>query len=325
MKLALRQKEAFFSRVATLLKSGHTPERSLEVVAARRDAVGQIAKILLPCEHGIAEAMRARREVFTGLDVTLMEAGEKGGRMPDIAGNLAQYYGTIAAAVEKARRALAYPVFLLHFAIVVLAVPALVTTGGKAFISMLWKPLAVVYGLTVVAVFVWRLLIRLQSRVAMAWKVIRRIPAIGPLQEAVAAERFCRSAGLQIRAGISVLRALESAAQATAVGAVQEQMQGVLKNTREGVEFAQALDDLTALPEEVVESLRIGAVSGYLDARLEECAELMRARMVGWAEIIAEWLPRIIYIMVVLYTAWRILSIAQGYTQEIQKHIDAYW
>jgi type II secretory pathway component PulF len=68
-----------------------------------------------------------------------------------------------------------------------------------------------------------------------------------------------------------------------------------------------------AFPAEVIQSFIVGEETGGLDKELKRLADELRNEALGTLETLSEWVPKLIYVAILLYFAYRIIYSTLGY------------
>ena len=154
-----------------------------------------------------AEALRHAGRWLPAFDITLIEAGEKSGRLDQSFGLLASYYNDRARAAKQMIAALAYPVFLLHFAVFIFPFPHLFLTGDWAgYLRQTLSVLLPIYA--VVALLIYAM----QSAHGEAWRagvetVLHPVPVLGKGRRNLALARLAAALEALLSAGMNIVEA----------------------------------------------------------------------------------------------------------------------
>ena len=73
-----------------------------------------------------------------------------------------------------------------------------------------------------------------------------------------------------------------------------------------------------AFPDPFVRAFAVGEQTGELDRELLRIGGKYRDAALRGMEAVAEWVPRLIYIGIMLYVGWRIVSAYAGRMKDIQ-------
>ncbi|MEI9893040.1 MAG: type II secretion system F family protein [Chthoniobacter sp.] len=74
-----------------------------------------------------------------------------------------------------------------------------------------------------------------------------------------------------------------------------------------------------AFPSDLTQALIVGEETGSLDHELRRMSDEFRQKALSSLETFADWLPKLVNIGAVLYLAWKIIGIGQGYYGQLGK------
>ena len=327
MSLPLREKQSLYHSLGQLVRSGVALDGALQSLAGT--ASGGQRRLLralqkeLRAGRTIGEAMAVQRPAVGDLEVSLVAAGERSGRLDQGLVQLADYFGALAAAREGMLRKCAYPVFLLHFAILLGGLRTLVVGAGlSAYLRETFGALALIWGLVLVLALLIPLLLEAGAGSAVLDALLRRLPLLGKVRRAFATARFCAAYGMQLGAGINVLDALQAAARASRSGVVRAAVHRAVPEVRAGAQVGPTLTASGAFPAEMMRAFSVGEQTGQLDAELTRLTAEHQAEAFRRLDTVAEWLPRLFYVAILLYVAYGIVTAYQGYLGELGKMIE---
>jgi type II secretory pathway component PulF len=143
--------------------------------------------------------------------------------------------------------------------------------------------------------------------------LVRRIPGVGTIREKFALARFFSTLDAQLEAQVNIWDAFANAARTTDSGRMIAAARGVLPRLQRGESLADALSAHKMIPGDYLRQLRVAEQTGELDAELtrltQESEELAMLALARWAD----WLPRIIYVLMLCYGGWQIVNWYSGY------------
>ncbi len=325
------------------LEAGLSPVRVLQQQAksgprAGRELAATIAKELA-AGGSLAESLNPRRGVFPKLFVDLTVLGEETGRLTETFSQLETYFNQQTTAKRELMAALAWPIFQLGAAAVIIALMLLVLgliapSGGKAFDPLglgLTGPRGAAIWLAMCAMSAGAVffLVRAASRDEnLHDQVLARalvVPGLGAGARAFALSRFSTGLAMANEAGISADRMLKLAFQVSGNAAYQRASAPAVKSVKKGGTLTDALRGSPQLfPPDYLDAAEVGETSGQFAevmTRLarnygEEGARHLKAvtKMAGYAV----YLMAACLIMVVLY---RLVSSVAGVYGEAMKGI----
>jgi type II secretory pathway component PulF len=77
---------------------------------------------------------------------------------------------------------------------------------------------------------------------------------------------------------------------------------------RSGGQVGPALENTRAFPKQFVRAFAVGEHTGELDREILRVGEKHREAAMRRLEMIAEWVPRILYVAILAFVAWRIIG-----------------
>ncbi|MDQ3622108.1 MAG: type II secretion system F family protein [Verrucomicrobiota bacterium] len=322
MHLNLREKQSFYHGLAQLVRSGIPfPAALTKLMRGGGGSVGQLLKSLnAQAAQGqtVAEAFAAQSGTVSPLEVSVIAAVEKSGRLEHGLHQLADYFGALNRARATILSKCAYPVFLLHFGVFMLALPTFFFSGARAYLNQTFGFLACVYGATLLLILFGWFLSKLAATNSAVDRLLSSLPGIGRLRRSFALARFCTVYELQLDAGVNVIDALLAAGRASRSARVNSALDLAIPQVRTGAQVGPLLAASGVFPAEVAQSFIVGEETGGLDHELKRVAAELQADALRTLETLADWLPKIIYVVIVLYLAW---SIVTGYQTLLQRYM----
>lgn len=216
-------------QLATLLRGGLPLVHALRAVIEQLGSHplgGVVADVEEKVREGksFSQALGNHPRVFAPLFVNMVRAGERGGSLEGILARLADYGDKRVALRNRVRAALAYPLLLVIFGIIILSVllafvvpmitRVFLDTGrelplithlligiSRFLLDNGWFILIVVLGVLVAA----RLALRKERVRFFLDRFSLRAPLLGPIVQGVAVSRFARTLGTLIGSGVPIL------------------------------------------------------------------------------------------------------------------------
>jgi len=322
MALSSKDKARLYHDLGTLLKSGFHLDRAIDLMLGQNPSAGRRAWLEglregLAGGSSVSEALQKKPSGSSRLEVGLLAAGERGGRLDEACAHLAEYFELRQQSVSKALGALVYPVIVVHFAMVVPDFSKVVTGGlGAGFagiplrLAVLWSLIAAV----VAAAVMWS---RAATRSVQADRMLGRVPLAGAVRRHWGLARFSQVMHISLLAALKVSEALRLAGGASQSAVLDEGARSAALKIEAGGNFSDSLREAGGFPFQFGNSMEMAEKSGTLDQELGRWA-LAEAQLAARAqERAAEWMPRIFYVLVVIYVAWRIIGMFTGYFQTL--------
>ena len=314
------EKTALYRELAKLTQADFHLDRSVALLLSQKSLPGRRA-FLEGMQRGLeegkslAEAIREHNgKTVAGLDLALIEAGERSGKLSAAFNHLARYYASADGAVRQMRGAMIYPLILLHLAIVLPELPsAIVATEGPGFLPKVLLGFGVLWAVVGGMYFLWRWLSEKALTSAQADGWLNRVPWIGPARRHWALARFCQVFHAGLLAGLRMSDICRLAGMAAQSGGIRAGAEVAAARIEEGETLSMGLADAGAFEPLFVNSVATAEEVGKLDeemARWSTDETLSAAQALEKASV---WLPKMGYALVVIFVGYRIISMVMGY------------
>ncbi|HMC28193.1 MAG TPA: type II secretion system F family protein [Verrucomicrobiae bacterium] len=298
-KVSARMLENFTRLLSSLLAAGVPLSRALVILCKEASAPVAAAKWkqvhdLVIDGMSLADAMAKSPETFPRVYVAMVEAGETGGFLDVVLGQIADFQAREKEMRSKVMTALLYPTILLVLALSVLVfllvffIPRfqMIFTGFGAKLPLLTQMIVgashfmrsyglfIVIGIAVVAFMIRNWIVSEKGR--RAWEgLILRVPIIGPLVAQFAMSRFCRMLGTLLGAGVPLINALNVARRSIGNQILVDAVSNSIERVKEGKPLGPSLGDCRALfSGSVLEMISVAEESGRLDQELVRIANV---------------------------------------------------
>lgn len=285
------------------------PEALASMSRHRGSAIGRMAaKIRGDWEAGGSAHGAFLRAGFPSRDAAFVEAGEKSGHIEEVFGELAAYYHQLDQAKKTIIAKSLYPLFLFHFGVLVLALPAAVQGGFSDYFGRVWPFLGGFYALVIIPFFLSAAIRRSLAESVLAARAILGVPVMGAFLRIWTAWNFSLVLALYIRAGGGLLRAFELAGKSSGNAALDHATAEALQQVRGGAGLAESFRIQRDFPEPLLRTIEVGERAGRLDTEFARCADMFKTSFFRNLELVTEWLPRLFYVGIVLALAWTIVG-----------------
>ncbi len=253
----------------------------------------------------IAQALHGQ---LRDMEFRIIEAAEKGGRLPDGFQHLTEYYDVMASARQKMLSALAYPVLLLHAATVLPALTMAVITGAPVLPAVLQS----LFWIYVIIAACWILCVLLQraGRFSVAVDTILcAIPVFGKCRRLFSLTRWYAVLHFHVVSGQRLSDAFSAAGDACDTASIAAASRKLAQITAGGDSAGATMLQQSAFPGECATGFTVAEETGSLDVETADRAKSCMIDASRALALVAEWLPRLIYFGALAYTAWQILNI----------------
>ena len=279
-----------------------------------------ISRVLEQITDGdtLTGAMQRCGHWLPAFDLALLQAGEQSGRLDACFRLLADYYTDRARLARQMIGDLAYPAFLLHFAVFIFPFAQFFTSGNLA--AYLCQTLGVLLPLYAVVALV---IFAAQSRHGEAWRacfesLLNPIPVLGAARRYLALGRLAAALEALLSAGVTIIEAWELAATASGSPALRRTVLGWRPLVNAGQTPAEAVSASGSFPGIFASQYATGEVSGQLDDTLRRLRAYYQEEGSRKLHAVARWTPRAIYLCVVVMIAYRIISFYTNYFNQVR-------
>ena len=208
---------------------------------------------------------------------------------------------------------LAYPAFLLHFAVFIFPFAQLFTSGN--WVGYLGQTLGVLIPIYVVVAV---LIFAAQSRHGETWRacletLLHPIPVLGLGRRYLALSRLTTALEALLSAGVTIIEAWELAANASGSPALRRTVLAWRPQVNAGQTPADAVTASGFFPDLFATQYATGEISGQLDETLRRLHAYYLEEGSRKLHAVARWTPRAVYLCIVLMIAYRIIHFYMGY------------
>jgi type II secretory pathway component PulF len=321
----LCQRSEFYYQLSALTKAGVALPEALETLhrSARSSSFRRpLASIIASIQHGftLSESLQRTGSWLPEFDIALVEAGERSGRLDAAFQLLSEYYRERAQLVRNVLADLAYPLFIFHFAFLILPIGALqrLVLRGDV-VGFLGQKLVFFLPLYGAALF---LVIACQGRHGERWRslverAMRAIPILGSARQSLALARLAAALEALLNAGVSIVSAWDLAASASGSPALKRSVHAWRPKVLAGQTPAEVVRQSPAFPELFANLYHTGEVSGQLDDALLRLHHYYQEEGSRKLKLVAQWGPWLVYLTIILVVAYQIIAFWMGYFQQI--------
>ena len=328
MSLSLREKQSLYHSLAQLVRSGVPFPSALDNLA--QTTRGGMRSVVRRLKDGIGqgltvgEAFARQRPAVGEMEVGVIAAVERAGKLAEGLAQLSAYFGALEQARAGLVKRCAYPAFVLHFGVFTMSLKTLIFGGGLVpYLKETFGVLALLYGLVLVIALLVPLLRDAGSTSALLDGLLRIVPLVGEIRRALSTSRFCATYEMQLDAGINVIDALQAAQRASRSGVIRAAVERAIPEVRGGAQIGGLLAAGTAFPEPMIRSFCVGEQTGEIDQELKRLAAEYLAEGLARIETLAEWLSRFFYIAILGYIGYSIVVWYQSYLHTAMRFMDS--
>lgn len=286
-----------------------------------------------------ASAVKGREE-FPPLAAEMIAVAEETGQLPEILRHLAEHYDNLVTMRRMFLAAIAWPVFQLVGAILIIALLILILgwvasfRGGDEIDVLGWGLtgttgaiiwLLMTFG-TMFAIFITYKIVSTSTagkQFLHPW--LMRIPVVGNCMRSFALARFSWALALTQQTGMGIDQCLNISLRATSNGAYIGQIPKFVAMVRSGDEIADVLGDAPSLfPEGYRQSVEVADTSGTLPESLTRMSPQLEndaRRSLAALTIAASWVIWLIVAVFIIFLIFSLFSFYIGQLNEAMKGI----
>lgn len=321
-RISMSQMAKLFHRLATSYTAGldirSAFKREMDTGSpAYRTKVKQIYNQLGGGQQ-LGDAMASTNGYFPELTISVVKAGEAGGRLEDSFSRLSKHYGDLVAFRNRFLAAIAWPAFELFAAIMI--VGALIPICDSIFTTMEmekfdWFFMGSTTG-NVIAYFVlvffviagFALIVMGTSRGwfgKLPMRIAMKIPLIGKTIECLALSRFAWTMSVAENAGMNAIETAQLALRSTENFYYTQLEPAVSRSLQKGNQFYPTFKATHSFPEDLLIYIDNGETAGELAESMDRASQELQAR----AELNLKAIGTIGFVLMLLFVAGVVLVI----------------
>ncbi|MBT9252349.1 MAG: type II secretion system F family protein [Brockia lithotrophica] len=318
----------FVRQFAILIDAGVPMVRAFTLLAqqarnarAREVFLGVVDKLREGAS--LSDSLAHYPRVFPNFFVAMVRAGELSGELSRTLDEAAAFYERSFTLRQRLAGAVAYPLFLLVFSVLVViflltfVLPRFTSLFAQMNVSLPWITRVVLAVAGFFGSYWWAVLAALVALVilfAAAGKGFRdrlllALPGIGGTVRVGAYALLARTLAVFYAAGVPLLDALGAAKDVIGNAALGQELEEVRARLREGLSLSQALAEGGTFPPLLVQTVAVGEATGSLDAVLEKLAEFYQMDLEQALQRLERSLEPILVLAMAVVVGFLILSI----------------
>ncbi len=296
-KIANQDISIFLRQLATMTKAGVPLMQGLEIVADGLENP-TMQKLVINVKDDVsagndfASCLKKYPEQFDTLTCALIESGEQAGALEQMLDRVAIYKEKSEALKQKISKALKYPITILLIASVVTVIllvkvvptfEAMFSSFGSelpaatqvvvAMSKWLQANWVVLFGSIGAVIFGMKQAVKKSPKLAEEMDKLKlKLPIVGNILQKGAVARFGRVLSTTFAAGVPLVDALESVAEASGNVVYRDAILRIRDDVSTGVQMNASIRATGVFPSMVAQMVAIGEESGALDAMLDKVA-----------------------------------------------------
>lgn len=293
----------FAQQLAAMLKA------SLPIVDALKALQSQgedpvfaviIQDLCAQIENGVtlSQALSKYPQSFSTMFVSMVEAGEASGKLPELIDKLSSYLKASVTLNKKVKSALVYPAVVIGMAITLVVVLMIFVIPVfqdmfKSFGSKLPLPTQILIDISnflqayilfigaFIALMVYILKRYFSSPKGKKTKdtIIKSLPIAGILSQKVNVARFCKTYSILLKSGVSLLKCIHICSNASENTFVAEACVNITRVVNQGGQLSEAILDEPYFPLVMVQMVKAGEKTGNVDSMLNSVAEFFETEI----------------------------------------------
>lgn len=296
--IPVAEKAAFCRFMGTMLRSGMSVNRAVEIVA--KESTNKRMKTILTdiafqTQKGksLSTALTNYTNDFDTIFLTMIKAGEQSGTLEQTFNYLSKQLSVSHELTEKVKGSMMYPAVIIvaMFANGIVMMVFVLPKISEAFLKLdvplpIYTKILLTVGqfmgentfatigmvIVLVAVMVGIVMYKRTRQVIV--NAITKIPVINGIRVHIDLARFSRTLSTLLRSGVPILEALDVAAQSLSSSRIKKQATQFSKSVEKGKSLSDILtENKDVFPSVMVQTIKAGEESGSLEQVLEEMAE----------------------------------------------------
>ncbi len=325
----LEQRAGLYHQLGLLTSSGIPILQALETLGRKpvhRDMPVRLEALRLQIEGGstLTDALRSLGHWMPAFDVAILNAGEQSGRLDQCFHTLAEHYRLRAQLIRELIGGLAYPAFVVLFAILLFPTDMLagLILRGEVLRYVTAKGLILVPVLAM-CFFLAQVFMKEHST---AWRsrierMLHPVPVLGSALRELALSRFAAALEALISAGVGIRESLPVAAHASGSVTLSNAVSAWAGPMHAGRTPSELLSNDDAFPEMFANLYHSGEISGQMDKTLMQLHEHYHDEGRRKLQLLARWTPKVVYLAVAAGIGWQVIGFYSGYFDQINQAI----
>ncbi|WOO42171.1 type II secretion system F family protein [Rubellicoccus peritrichatus] len=312
----------WYLQLSQSLEAGMTLAQSLESSggpkAADRMAMSSQIQSGMPLDN----VLKGAPNWLPKSDRIFISAAAQTGRLPQTLKNLAERHSRIGANKMKGILSLIYPLGIFHFAVFISPIMGMINfeTGIAfnigAYLGQVFAMLFPLWAVIGIVVF----LVKTESPILP--KLMRAIPVLRGYSKAQAVADFSYALGTFLDAGVNVKRSWQGAAAVAGDPDLKKATHELNATFDREEDPVPQLKRLKCFPTNFVSLYQAGAMSGQLDQNLLIIGRQYQAKANNLMTLTAVVYPTILFVIVVGYVIFTILTMYAGYLDALTGIMD---
>jgi type IV pilus assembly protein PilC len=311
----------FYRELAQLVSSGVPIIEAIDIIF-RQGGYSRFNNVLakisqdLKTGSSLGEAFSRYPEVFPSLHANMIKYSETSGRLAQGISGLADYLEKEYAMYQALIVGLAYPIFLLHAAMLLLPIVNAFGCQSQGYLRGFLSIFIPVYGLVFLVYLAFRMR-RNQGFKGGMDRFILGIPLIGNIVRQFALARFVRALQVLSASGVSILSGWKMASESCGNDAVKDSLLSGLPLLQEGRGLSQAFIQAGVFPASMLGLISSAEKSGSIVQTLNIIASYSEKENETSIAVMTRIIPVLVYLLIAGFIGLRVVSFYLGYFNQI--------
>lgn len=307
---------SIIEQLARLLKSGIGIVQALTEIersVSNKRLKEALKRMILSIQNGLDIADSARRSgvIFAESDLSLLSAGEKTGKLPEVMGRIAIQRRRAINLKRDIMIGSVYPIMILVFSAFLLPLGQLIGLGFRPYIFSVIKNLT---WLIIIAfgIFIVPSLLRLSKKTLIIKKMLWFLPIFNiPYRKKILSEcLWALSTGIQ--SGLNIYQSLDIAGSVSNHPIMNMAFRQVSKGISNGMTLAEALAQTHCVPNHLLVAIAGGEKAGTLTDSLDLIVSDLEKDVTEDLKVATTITNIMITFLATMFVAMQIFSSAQG-------------
>lgn len=280
-------------QLADLLEGGLSLNQALHLQVQNSQFKGIIKQISKDVAEGVkfSQALTKYPEIFPSSLVSMVKAGEVGGKMSEVLDKACEYLERIDELKTKVTTALTYPAFLVSVGIITitflmifvipklvtmfqdlgqnLPLPTLILIASSNFIFKYWW--LIIAGLVIVIFGINRMFSIDKGRLLVD-RFVLSLPLLGEIVKKVEFSKWTLNLGTLLTNGVPIMEALKVTNSGSRNLIIRSEFDRIYKEVDEGKRIAEAVSNKENFSRIMVSMLAVAEEGGFLEKALLKIA-----------------------------------------------------
>lgn len=318
------ERASLYRELGKLIGADFHFDRSLELLLSQKPGTERRA-FLENLQRGLAEGWsiaeavrRLNADRVGGLELSLIEAGERSGRLAESMNHLADYFEAQDRGMKQARAAMIYPLILVHLGVVLPEIPKAILSGENP-VMKIGVTLLVLWIALLGGAMLWRWLSAQAVTHAGMDRLLNGLPIVGKVRKHWALARFAQVFHSGLLAALRMSDCTRMSGEASQSGSMRAGALRAGDKIEAGETLSLSLAGGGGFPGMFVSGVATAEEAGTLDREMQRWSAVELESAKAALSRAATVLPMIGYGLVVVYVVWRIFEMATGYYSGILK------